>query len=83
MVSCLICGFLTHAPPIRPLLLLMDGHSSHYQPAVIRRAAEEGVILFTLPPHTSHLTQPLYKGCFGPLKKHWQKECWQYISSCP
>ena len=48
--------FLMHAPPVRPLLVLMDGHSSHYQPAVIRRAAQEGVILFTLPPHTSHLT---------------------------
>ena len=23
--------FLTHAPPVRPLLLLMDGHSSHYK----------------------------------------------------
>ena len=22
--------FLTHAPPVRPILLLMDGHSSHY-----------------------------------------------------
>ena len=75
--------FLTHAPPVCPLLLLMDGHSSHYQPAVIRRAAEEGVIMFTLPPHTSHLTQPLDKGCFGPLKQHWQQECWKYITSCP
>ena len=39
--------------------------------------------MFTLPPHTSHLTQPLDKGCFGPLKQHWQQECWQYITSCP
>jgi hypothetical protein len=75
--------FLAHAPPVRPLLLLMDGHSSHYQPAVIIRAAEEGIILFTLPPHTSHLTQPLDKGCFRPLKKHWRQECWQYITSNP
>ena len=75
--------FLSYAPQVRPLLLLMDGHSSHYQPAVITRAAEEGVILFTLPPHTSHLTQPLDKGCFGPLKKHWQQECWQYTTKNP
>ena len=75
--------FLSHAPPVRPLLLLMDGHSSHYQPAVIGKAAEEGVILFTFPPHTSHLTQPLDKGCFGPLKQHWRQECWEYITSHP
>ena len=66
--------FLTQ---VCPLLLLMDGHSSHYQPAVIKRAAEEGIIMFTLPPHTSHLTQPLDKGCFGPLKMHWRNECQQ------
>ena len=73
--------FLAHAPPIRPILLLMDGHSSHYQPSAIRRAAEEGIIMFLLPPHTSHLTQPLDKGCFGPLKVHWRRECWEYLTS--
>ena len=46
--------FLAHAPPI---LLLMDGHSSHYQPA------EEGIIM---PPHISpsHWT----KDAFALLK---------------
>ena len=39
----------------------MDGHSSHYCPATIRSAAEEKVILFSLPPYTAHLTQPLDK----------------------
>ena len=75
--------FLAHVPPIRPILLLMDGHSSHYQPSAIRRAAEEGIIMFLLPPHTSHLTQPLDKGCFGPLKVHWRRECWEYLTSHP
>ena len=75
--------FLSHAPPVRPLLLLVDGHSSHFEPSVIQRAASEGVILFCLPPHTTHLTQPLDKGCFGPLKRHWREECWQYITASP
>ena len=70
--------FLAHAPPVRPLLLLMDGHSSHFKPEVIKRAAEEQVVIFCLPPHTTHLTQPLDKGCFGPLKAHWREECWSY-----
>ena len=26
------CHFLAHVPPVRPLMLLLDGHSSHYQP---------------------------------------------------
>ncbi len=33
--------FLAYTPPVRPLLVLMDGHASHYQPSIIRRAAEE------------------------------------------
>ena len=46
----------------------MDGHSSHYCPKTIRFAAEQEVILFTLPPNT---TQSLDKGCFGPFKTAW------------
>ena len=61
-------NFLKHTPPTRPLLLLLDGHSSHYQPSVIRKAAENGVIMFCLPPHTTHICQPLDKTCFSPLK---------------
>ena len=72
--------FLPYAPPTRPLLLLLDGHSSHYLPNVVKKAAEEQVILFCLPPHTTHLTQPLDKGPFGPLKMYWQEEC-QKLSS--
>ena len=40
----------------------MDGLPSHFQPDVINRAAAEGVIIFCLPPHTTHLTQSLDKG---------------------
>lgn len=45
--------FLHYAPPARPVLLLLDGHSSHYQPSVVRKAAANDVILFCLPPHYS------------------------------
>ena len=38
--------FMTHVPPVRPLLLLLDGHSLHYQPLVIRKAAEKAIIMF-------------------------------------
>ena len=34
--------FLAYAPPT----LLLDGHSTHYQPNVIRTAAKEQVIVF-------------------------------------
>lgn len=75
--------FLAYAPKSRPLLLLMDGHSTHYCPEAIRIAAKENVILFTLPPHTTHLTQPLDKGCFGPLKVFWKETCHDFCTRNP
>ena len=79
----LCSNFLRYAPPIRPLLLLMDGHSSHYSPDTIRYAAEQEVILFTLPPNTTHKTQPLDRACFGPLKTSWRTLCQEYIKKNP
>ena len=67
--------FLAYAPPARPLLLLLDGHLTHFNLLTIQKAPKEGVIMFFLPPYSSHRTQPLDKGCFGPLKKFWKQEC--------
>lgn len=75
--------FLQYAPSARPLLLLLDGHSSHYCPDTIRLAAKEKVILFALPPNTTHFSQPLDKGCFGPLKNYWRAECHHFMSCNP
>ena len=75
--------FLPNAPPIRPLLLIMDGHSTHYQPNVIRLAAAEQILLFCLPPNTTHLTQPMDKGCFGALKQSWKKQCHDFVTGNP
>ncbi|XP_071381368.1 uncharacterized protein [Centroberyx affinis] len=60
--------FLKFAAQERPLLLIMDGHQSHLDPELVRAAQREGVILLCLPPHTSHILQPLDVSFFGPLK---------------
>ena len=65
--------FLAYAPSYRPLLLLLDGHSSHYCPEVIKMAARVGIIVFTLPPNTTHITQSLDRSCFSPLKLQWRQ----------
>ena len=75
--------FLPHAPAARPLLLIMDGHSTHYCPRVINKALESRVILLCLPPNTCHRTQPLDKGCFGPLKVVCRKKCKEFVSRNP
>ena len=44
----LVDHLLKHAVGVRPLLILLDGHSSHYQPDLIRYAKEHEIILFCL-----------------------------------
>ena len=75
--------FLVYIPKHRPVVLLMDGHSSHYCPETIRMAAKEKVVLCTLPPHTTHLTQPLDRSCFGPLKASWRQVCQAFCFKNP
>ena len=62
---------MDHAVAARPLLLLLDGHSSHFKPETIRFAQEHEIVLFCLPPHTTYECQPLDCSFFGPLKVHW------------
>ena len=75
--------YLRHAVSSRPLLLLLDGHSTHYQPEVIRLAREKEVIMLCLPPHSTHEAQPLDVGVFGPLKAHWTNVCHECFQSNP
>ena len=67
--------FLKCAVPGRPLHLLLDGHSSHLEPASIELAWEEGIILSCLPPHTKQDSQPLI---VGPLKWQWSNACHEF-----
>lgn len=75
--------FLRYVPATRPILLLVDGHSSHYCPDTLALAAENGIIIFALPPNTTHLTQPLDKGVFGPFKTHWSRICHDFTITHP
>ena len=65
--------FLKYVPTHKddPLLLLYDGHRSHVNVPLIEWAEIHNVILFLLPAHTSHLTQPLDVGVFGPFKMNY------------
>ena len=75
--------FLKYTVPSRPLLLLMDGHSSHYEPSSAELAKENDIILFCLPPHTTQDSQPLDCTVFGPLKCHWSNICHRYLQNNP
>ena len=66
--------FIRHAVPGHPLLLLLDGHSTHYQPDVIHFARVHDVVMLCLPPHTTHEAQSLDVGVFSSLKSQWTQE---------
>jgi hypothetical protein len=75
--------FLKHAVSSRPLMLILDGHSSHYTLELVNTAAEHDVIIFCLPPHTTADSQPLDTSCFGPLKTYWGKVCQEFMFTNP
>ena len=66
-------SFLKFAVPQRPLILFVDGHSSHVTLDVIDLARENDVVIFCLPPHTTHALQPLDVAVFKSLKDFFSK----------
>lgn len=59
----------------KPILLIYDGHGSHDKIELINLAREHNIILFCLPPHTTHKLQPLDVGVFGPFQRAWSERC--------
>ena len=60
----------------------MDGHCTHYCLETIK-AVDRHDIQFTLPPNMTHISQPLDKGCFGPLKAKWKEVCHGFVIKHP
>ena len=52
-------------------LLILDGHTSHVDYDFVEYAEENNIILFCLPPHSTHLLQPLDVGLFSPLQRYY------------
>jgi hypothetical protein len=52
-------------------LLILDGHGSHITPEFDQYCTEHSIITLCMPPHSSHLLQPLDVGCFAELKRYY------------
>jgi hypothetical protein len=55
-------------------LLILDGHESHKSLAFQDLCEHNRVITLCMPPHASHILQPLDVGCFAPLKRAYKTE---------
>ncbi|EEA20812.1 hypothetical protein TMatcc_000803 [Talaromyces marneffei ATCC 18224] len=55
-------------------MLILDGHGSHLTAEFDRTCTENNIIPICMPPHSSHLLQPLDVGCFAVLKRHYGQQ---------
>ncbi|TVY75163.1 hypothetical protein Focb16_v005488 [Fusarium oxysporum f. sp. cubense] len=55
-------------------LLILDGHESHHSVDFERYCEEHKIITLCMPPHSSHLLQPLDVGYFNLLKNAYGRE---------
>lgn len=55
-----------------PKAMIGDNLSSHLSGEVIGLCKKNGIKFICLPPNTTHLTQPLDKAVFAPMKKKWR-----------
>ncbi len=55
-------------------LLILDGHGSHSTPEFDLFCSEHAIITLCMPPHSSHLLQPLDVSCFAVLKRSYRRQ---------
>jgi hypothetical protein len=53
--------------------ILLDGHYSHENPKALATLKENNIETYLLPPHSSHLTQPLDQSFFANWKKEYKR----------
>ena len=56
----------------RPVLLLVDGHTTHTKLESSKLCSQENIILYCLLEHSSHIMQPLDLRLFSALKESWK-----------
>jgi hypothetical protein len=62
-------------------MLVLDGHESHVNAEFDDYCKENNIITLCLPPHSSHLTQPLDVGCYSVLKTMYGAEISLFIKA--
>lgn len=63
-----------------PVILLLNGHYTHlFNWEFLNLMKTNGITVLAIPPHTSHLLQPLDCGPFHALKSWWNKELYKKI----
>lgn len=72
--------WLTEKNISRPVLLFVDGHKTHLTKEISEFCDDKKIILYALPPNTTHLLQPADVSVFKPLKSHWKITVRKWLS---
>lgn len=73
-----------YCTPANPILLILDGHSSHTKSLeVLEYATSHGVIMLSLPPHTTHKLQPLDVSFFKPFNTYYDQYVQRWLRAHP
>jgi hypothetical protein len=62
-------------------MLVLDGHESHESDEFREYCRAHNIIALGLPPHSSHLTQPLDVGCFSILKRAYGRQIETFVKA--
>src|SRR5689334_16658678 len=62
-------------------MLVLDRHKSHKSAEFQEYCKTHNIITLCLPPHSSHLTQPLDVGCFSVLKRAYGRQIETFIKA--
>lgn len=65
--------WLTKSNVKLPVILFLDGHSSHMTLALSEFCSKNQIILISLVANATHILQPLDVAFFRPFKNHWKK----------
>lgn len=64
-------------------LLIMDNHESHISYDAVQYAKDNGVVILTIPPHTSNKLQPLDVSIYGPFKNYFGRQVQSWMIANP
>lgn len=74
----------TNSSKENKVLLILDGYKVHTRSTnVIDFAGDNGIVIVSLPPHTSLKLQPLDRSLFKPLKSAYNPTCSRWMRDHP
>jgi hypothetical protein len=74
--------FQKHRSPGKCLLVL-DGHGSHSSLNCLDYCRDNGIEMLCLPPHTTHVLQPLDRTVFKPIKTYYHQAATNFMHNHP